>query len=245
MKCILEEPTQSKLSVRKINILKSPKNGGSSDIDSTTYLKDLGVEISENRQPIQFTPNINEHIHRWAPYVQGFSASFVQSIFEDYKNDYNEPVILDPFAGCGTVLVQAKLNGYKSFGTELNPLLQFIADTKLNCWEISPNYLLQIYYAISRDKRASAPSFLKSGSQFNEGVLKNLEILKGGIESIEVNNENQKKVKDLIKLAFSSILIDCSNLKRSPCLGYYKNKKIKNVAPFVLLDQKYTTLLMI
>lgn len=238
MKCILEEPTQSKLSVRKINILKSPKNGGSSDRDSTTYLKDLGIEISENRRSIQFTPNINEHIHRWAPYVQGFSASFVQSIFEDYKNDYNEPVILDPFAGCGTVLVQAKLNGYRSFGTELNPLLQFIADTKLNCWEISPNYLLQIYYAISRDKRASAPSFLKSSFHFNEGVLKNLEILKGGIESIEVNTENQRKVKDLIKLAFSSILIDCSNLKRSPCLGYYKNKKIKDVVPFVLLNQK-------
>lgn len=238
MKCILEEPTQSKLSVRKINILKSPKNGGSSDKDSTLYLKDLGIEISENRQLIQFTPNINEHIHRWAPYVQGFSASFVQSIFEDYKNDYNEPVILDPFAGCGTVLVQAKLNGYKSFGTELNPLLQFIADTKLNGWDISPNYLLQIFYAIPRDKKVSAPSFLKSSSHFNEGVLKNLEILKGGIESLEVNNENQRKVKDLIKLAFSSILIDCSNLKRSPCLGYCKNKKIKNVAPFVLLNQK-------
>ncbi len=62
------------LGVREINILKSPKKGGSSDIDAAPYLEELAIEISENRQPIQFAPNINEHIHRWAPYVQGFSA---------------------------------------------------------------------------------------------------------------------------------------------------------------------------
>jgi hypothetical protein len=238
MKSILAEPTQSELSVRKINILKSPKKGGSSDRDAIPYIEGLGIEIFENIQPIQFTPNINEHIHRWAPYVQGFSASFVQSIFDQYKKEYNDPVVLDPFAGCGTVLVQAKLNGYRSYGTELNPFLQFIANTKLNCWDISPNYLLKIYNDLPRDNRSSAPSFLKSSSHFNKGVLRNLEILKGGIESIEAKNEKQRKVKDLIKLAFSSILIDCSNMKRTPCLGYYKNKKVYDTAPYVLLDKK-------
>ena len=94
-------------------------------MDAAPYIEELGITIPENIQPIQFTPNINEHIHRWAPYVQGFSASFVQSILDRYKMEYPRPVALDPFAGCGTVLVQAKLNGYISFGTELNPFLQF------------------------------------------------------------------------------------------------------------------------
>ncbi len=238
MRSILVEPAQGELTVRKVNILKSPKKGGSSDMDAIPYTEELGIEILENIQPIQFTLNINEHIHRWAPYVQGFSASFVQSILDRYKKEYNNPVVLDPFAGCGTVLVQAKLNGYRSFGTELNPFLQFIADSKLNCWDISPNYLLKIYNDLPRDNRSSAPSFLKSSSHFNKGVLRNLEILKGGIESIEAKNEKQRKVKDLLKLAFSSILIDCSNMKRTPCLGYYKNKKVYDTAPYVLLDKK-------
>jgi len=224
--------------VRRKNILNSPKKGGSSDLDSIPYLKKLGIELVEKRQPIQFTPNINEHIHRWSPYVQGFSASFVQSILDLYKRDYDNPLILDPFAGCGTVMVQAKLNGYRSIGTELNPLLQFIAETKLNCWDISPNYLLKIYNSMPKNKKSPAPSFLKSTSQFNEGVLRNLEILKGGIESLKPKNPKQKKIKDLIKVAFSSIIIDCSNLKRSPCLGYYKAKKIDDSAPFVLLNQR-------
>jgi DNA modification methylase len=238
MKSIFAEPAQSELTVRKINILRSPKKGGSSDMDAIPYIEELGIQIFRNIQPIQFTPNINEHIHRWAPYVQGFSASFVQSILDQYKEDYNYPVVLDPFAGCGTVLVQGKFNGYMSFGTELNPFLQFIANTKLNCWDVSPNYLLRVYNNLPRNNRSSAPSFLKSSSHFNKGILHNLEVLKGGIESLEEKNEKQKKVKDLINLAFSSILIDSSNLKRTPCLGYCKNKRVYDTAPFVLLDKK-------
>ena len=232
------KPAQTELTVRNINILKSPKKGGSSDTDAIPYIEELGIEMSENIQSIQFTPNINEHIHRWAPYVQGFSASFVQSILNRYRKVYRDPVVLDPFAGCGTVLVQAKLNGYMSFGTELNPFLHFIANTKLNCWDIPPNYLLKTYYKLPRNNQSPAPSFLKSNSHFNKGVLRNLELLKGGIESIAEKNEKQRKVKDLLKLAFSSILIDCSNMKRTPCLGYCKSKKVYDTAPYVLLDKK-------
>ena len=65
-----------------------------------------------------------------------------------------------------------------------------------------------------------------------------MEVLKGGIESINPKNEKQGEAKDLIKLGFSSILIDCSKLKRSPCLGYCKEKRIYDTAPFVLLNQK-------
>lgn len=234
----LEKYDRWKLDARKINIIKSPKRGWSSDIDSIPYQKDLGVKIANNTQHIQFASNINEHIHRWAPYVQGFSSFFVQSILDKYKTEYKNPTILDPFAGCGTVLVQGKLNGYKSFGTELNPLLHFIANTKLTCWDVSPNYLLKTYNEMSQDKRSPAPSFLKSRSQFNGRVLNNLEVIKGGIKAIEPKNEKQRLVKDLIKLAFSSIIIECSNLTRSPCLGYCRNKKINDKAPVVLLNQK-------
>lgn len=237
---LLEELGHSELNARQLNILKSPKKGGSAESDVRPYLEEIGIEIVENRQPIQFTPNVNELVHRWAPYVQGFSASFVQSIFDLYKNEYANPVILDPFSGCGTVLVQSKLNGYPSFGTELNPLLQFIADVKVNCWDVSPSYLIGTYHKLPKDKRSPAPSFLRSASHFNPGVLKNLELLKGGIDSIKPKSDKQTKVKNLLKMAFSSILIDCSNLKRSPCLGYAKSKKVYDDSPLVLFEQKLT-----
>ena len=229
---------QPKPDARRRNILNSPKKGGSSTLDSLPYLHELNVKIIENAQPIQFTPNIKEHIHRWAPYVQGFSALFVQNILDQYRKVYHNPVILDPFAGCGTVMVQAKLNGFKSIGIELNPLLCFIADTKLNSWDVSTNYLLKTYKEIPKDKKQPAPSFLKSTSQFRRTVLRNLEILNGGIASMPAHTEKQRKVKKLLKLAFSAILVDCSNLKRSPCLGYVRNKVVHESTPFVLFNQK-------
>ena len=90
------------LDARRRKRLRSLKREGSSTVDSIPYLKDLGVTITENTHPIQFTSNINEKIHRWAPYVQGFSAASVQSVFDKYKCDYGKPSILDPFAGCGS-----------------------------------------------------------------------------------------------------------------------------------------------
>ena len=144
---------------RQINIINSPKQLGHCDIDSKPYLKELGVDILNKKQPIQFSPNVNEAIHRWAPYVQGFSASFVQSVFDQYKYDYKSPTVLDPFTGCGTVQVQSKLNGHNSFGTELNPLLKFIAETKLNSWDVSPKELLKVFNKLDLSKPINAPHF--------------------------------------------------------------------------------------
>lgn len=221
---------------RQINILNSPKQSGHCDIDSEAYLKKLGIDILNKKQPIQFSPNVNEAIHRWAPYVQGFSASFVQSVFDQYIYDYKKPTILDPFTGCGTVQVQSKLNGYKSVGTELNPLLKFIAETKLNTWEVSPKELLKVFSKLDLSKPAKAPLFLKSEKQFSKEVLRKLEILKGGIDCL--SKKTNPNIVDLLNLAFSSILVDVSNLKRSPCLGYSESKKIDPHAPYVLMNQK-------
>lgn len=226
------------MDTRKKNILNSPKGNGSCDQDSLPYLRDLGVEIIERKQPIQFTPNFSERVHRWAAYIQGFSAGFVQSTINQYRSEYNNLRILDPFAGCGTVLVQSKFCGYPSLGTELNPLLSFVADTKVNSWDIPHKSLIAMYNSLPKDRSKCAPEFLKSGNQFKPAVLKNLEKIYGALDSIEVKNENQEKVRDLLRLAFSSILIPCSNLKRTPCLGYSKSKEVNDEAPWDLFERK-------
>jgi hypothetical protein len=223
---------------RRQNILRSPKRGGSCQDDSVPYLKELGVQITEKRQATQFTTNVNECVHRWAPYVQGFSASFVQSVFERYGQEYHVPRVLDPFAGCGTVLVQAKIDGYESFGVELNPLLAYIADAKVNTWTVRPSQLLKIYHSLRTDALVGEPLFLKSDKHFGKEVLTNLRRIKAGIDSLSPRTEEQRKIKTLLKVAFASILIDCSKLKRTPCLGYWKAKTVDDNAPFVLFNKK-------
>lgn len=230
--------TEVRIDKRKQNVMRSPKRGGSSYDDSLPFLRELGTTIVEKRQAIQFTTNTNECVHRWAPYVQGFSASFVQSVLERYSQVFRSPKILDCFAGCGTVLIQAKIDGYESFGIELNPLLKYIANVKVNSWTVRPAQLLKIYHKLRTDIFASEPRFLKSEKQFNPAVLDNLKRIKGGIDSFIPRIDEQRRIKDLLYVAFASILIDCSNLKRTPCMGYWKNKNIDDNAPFVLFNKK-------
>ncbi|MCS7227044.1 MAG: hypothetical protein NZ821_08650, partial [Gloeomargarita sp. SKYB31] len=97
------------LTARRKNVLRSPKQHGSSLRDSRPYLEELGVEILDAPQPIQFQPNTSEPVHRWSPYVQGFSAQFVQRTLDRYRHQYGRPVVADPFVGRGTVTVQAKI----------------------------------------------------------------------------------------------------------------------------------------
>jgi DNA modification methylase len=238
----ISDPTQltylTNLTVRQVNVLRSPKNNGSARADSARYLAELGVEIINRRQPIQFLPNSNEHVHRWSPYVQGFSASFVQRTLDLYRHEYESPMVLDPFAGSGTVIVQAKLNDMAAYGVELNPLLHFIAETKINSWATDPIRFLDIARHLAVRKPTEAPGFLKSEKHFNPGVLKNLVKLRGGIDSFEPASNADKHIKDLMLLAFASILIDCSNLKRTPCLGYSRSKNVEDDAPFILFSKK-------
>ena len=163
-----QEPATSKLSARQVNILRSSKKGGMAADDSQPYLDELGVEILDRPQSIQFLANTNERVHRWSPYVQGFSAHFVQSVLDAHKHDYgNQPVVLDPFAGSGTVVVQAKLNHLESYGVELNPLLHFVATTKIGTWDVSPDRLTRIAGTLPKGAPYTAPTFLKSAKQFD------------------------------------------------------------------------------
>ena len=231
-------PLSTGMTARQFHILHSPKCNGTASADSKKYLLTLGVKIVDNPQPIQFLPNTDEPVHRWSPYVQGFSASFVQRTLTKYKAKYKTPKVLDPFAGCGTVMVQAKLQGIPSLGLELNPLLKFIAETKLNSWMVNPDALSKIVRSLVTNHKSEAPEFLKSNQHFNPGVLNNLERIKGGIDYFTPATEEEKPIKDLMNLAFAAILVDCSNLKRSPCLGYSRNKFVHDSVPFRLFNSK-------
>ena len=228
------------ISTRQFHRDNSPKLGGSSDFDSLPYLNELGVQLYTNEQPIKFFDNRNEFIHRWTPYVQGFSAAFVQSQLDLYKRKVADLKVLDPFAGCGTVLVQSKLNGIPSCGTELNPLLQFIADIKLRSWKIIPQDLLDTYKALPKNVLSEKPDFLENGDHFKPEVLQRLQTIKGGIDTIDAKDDSSKLIKDILLVAFASILIDSSNLVRSPCLGYSKTKVVSRDTPNELMDAKVT-----
>lgn len=66
-----------------------------------------------------FASNKSLPIHRWVPWIAGFSSGFVRDVVE--QNLHSPGVVLDPFAGVGTTLVESVLMGHSVVGFEINP----------------------------------------------------------------------------------------------------------------------------
>lgn len=96
--------------------------------------------VSGFRDPA-FAKNKELPLHRWVPWIAGFSAEFVQDCFRRYLALRDDVVVLDPFAGVGTTLLEAHLHGYETLGFEINPYAALAAKAKLRADRIPPNAL--------------------------------------------------------------------------------------------------------
>lgn len=78
-----------------------------------------------------FDDNRSRPIHRWYPFVEGYSDELVAETLP--ADDVGTRVgLLDPFGGSGTTALAASLRGHDSMFCEVNPYLAWVADVKVN-----------------------------------------------------------------------------------------------------------------
>lgn len=94
--------------------------------------------------------------HDWYRFILSFPPHLVRHYLKDFGLD-SRHVILDPFCGTGTTLVESKLCRVRAIGLEANPLAHFATSVKVD-WEIDPDLLLARAYEIAQ----SAISLLKA-----------------------------------------------------------------------------------
>jgi len=70
-----------------------------------------------------------EPLHNWYPYLEGYSPDFVDYLLKQFAP--NASRVLDPFSGTGTTPLTASRSGLHAFYCELNPMLQFLTETKI------------------------------------------------------------------------------------------------------------------
>jgi len=100
------------------------------------------VEATVLGSKVTFSDNMDEPVHRWIRFPAGFSAELVRRTFRIFSIDLKN-VVLDPFAGSGTLNVEAKRRGIDNIGVEAHPLLVKIARVKVN-WELDTGSLRNI-----------------------------------------------------------------------------------------------------
>lgn len=183
---------------------------------------------------VTFINNKKMSIHRWYPYIEGFSQQFVEQIIKQYDDDV---LIFDPFNGCGTTTLTCAFNGYKSIATEINPLMRFIANTKVNVVykiksERKENYLNYKIDKCKNDLQKTTnieinkfinPCFIKFDF-FNKDNLITISLIKKFIN--EISDED---IKAIFQLALASILVENSNMIRSVDLRRRKGNEFNRI----------------
>lgn len=122
--------------------------------DNDGYVKDDGSQYGRPEQmtliadiPEQATFDSNKlragdrSVHDWYRFVLSFPPHLVRHYLDTFGVQPGD-VVLDPFCGTGTTLVEAKKLGIASLGVEANPMAQLAARVKVD-WTIDPAALLQ------------------------------------------------------------------------------------------------------
>ncbi len=106
-------------------------------------------------------------IHDWYRFVLSFPPHLVREYLKKFGlNDRS--LVLDPFCGTGTTIVECKKNGIPAIGIEALPVPHFASMVKID-WEMDPENLR---HHAKRVAEKAAVTFRENGIQDEPGVAK-------------------------------------------------------------------------
>lgn len=184
-----------------------------------------------------FTDNMALPVHRWFRYSAGFSAEWVEKLLKDWRLNPNH-LILDPFAGSGTVSIAAERLGLTSVCVEAHPVVARICQAKLY-WATSWKNFAELAERISNDarhmKREKFEHPILIQRSFDPEPLAYLDALK----SAWYKNNDQSPTSELVWLAINAILRPCSKSGTAQWQYILPNKEKKKVLrPEVAFQQQ-------
>jgi DNA modification methylase len=176
--------------------------------------------------------------HNWYRFVLSFPPHLVRKYIQKFKLN-EENILLDPFCGTGTTIIEAKLNGIRGIGIEFNPMSYFSSKVKTD-WDIDWKSLQDSSIEIANNAKI----------KIKENGNNNLQRLSRQQQSLLITNSispiplhkslillseiQQSENSDLNHqlLAFASSTVKyASNLRFGPEVGV--SKRIKNDADVV------------
>ena len=169
--------------------------------------------------------------HGYHRYPAKFIPSIVQKLIKDYTRPGN--LIVDPFGGCGTTLVEAKISGRKSIGVDINPIAKLITDIKTK--PIDPKKLKKfhsMFLSAYKKTPANEPTFKTDRLDywFEKQTQLKLNQIYTAIKTIK-----DPYIRKFYFVAFSHILKNCSKwLMKSIKPQVDKSKSLKE--PFSIFE---------
>ncbi len=176
-------------------------------------------------------------IHRWSNWIAGFSGEFAHNAIAQYLPcPRGDCLVMDPFAGVGTTLVEANRLGIDSVGFELNPFASLVCKVKLNSKDISLDELAESINGyevfieqteqclsstdgggncdLTNEPRTLPPAGFKSRIPFFSPAVERKVLF-----TLDYLSMLTPPVRELFSVALSSVMVDFSNYSYEPSLG--------------------------
>lgn len=195
----------------------------------------------------------DREFHDWYRFVLSYPPHLVRQYLSEFGLTKND-IVLDPFCGTGTTLVEAKLQGIPSIGIEANPFAHFASSVKID-WQIDPVGLSKIAKEVS----SKANKAMEKQGISDSPSVKNLDfisfrqltkeqerlILKDSLSPLPlhkclilldiINEYKPTPFYKYLSLAFANTAVfQFSNLRFGPEVGVGKLKKdAEVVAPWL------------
>lgn len=181
-----------------------------------------------------FLPNKYESVHRWYPYLEGFSSTFVEDIISRWASG-QVSTLYDPFGGTGTAITVAAVNGIRGLYSEINPFMRHVIECKTNVlrrvsnrkseiadyFQTLTNASLDLELVEVEAKELLSEAF--PGRPYFKGRrLVEILALRQAINNVPTNTD----FKQLAQLAIASIGVASSEMKRQADLRYRTEKEL-------------------
>jgi len=181
-------------------------------------------------------------MHRWVPWIAGFSAQFVQDVIEEYlpADPRGECLILDPFAGVGTTLIEGLKAGSNVLGFEINAYAALAASAKLEALDLSPTMIREQTQAFVERMRVSEERIDRVWLEAGEPGLKELMAVAGPrvqqtyksripffsppvelkvMSALHAMTSLTPGIQPLVKVALGATMVAVSNYSYEPSLS--------------------------
>lgn len=172
-----------------------------------------------------FSENRQRRLHRWVPWVAGFSGSFVTGVLNKIRTNGEPLRVLDPFAGVGTTLVEAMKAGDDAVGFEINPYAALACRVKTNVALYDVEKLVDAIERFDDYADAELWANMHPSSTPPPGFRSRVPFFSSNVESqvlaclAFIGNEPTEWIKEIFQLAFGAVMVGFSNYSYEPSLG--------------------------
>jgi DNA modification methylase len=197
-----------------------------------------------HRDKATFKSGVARAVHSWFRLTPSFGPELVKMVLDEFEYKKTS-VILDPFSGASTTLIECQLMDIKSYGFEINPFLNFVGKTTLN-WDLSYALLSELRDEVSSNfKRLkdlhknvdveqlpySIPVIHNVYRWWRKDVLRDLVLLKNSI--IETTASYGNEYRDFFFLSLAGVLVpDLTNVTLGKLQLHFIDRNDDNIDVF-------------